>query len=121
MAKARITVTMPARLVEAADRRAGELRRSRSFVLAEALRAYLTERPPMVREATAPYAAGLGPSRLAQLEADLSQTPEERVALAEEAALVAELARPCPRRHQVLVFDSIEAFHAWERREAVEW
>ena len=74
----------------------------------------------MVREAPAAYAAGLGTRRLAQLEADLALTPEERVELAEETTLVAELARPRARRDQVLTFDSVEAFHAWDRRESMD-
>ena len=120
MPKGRITITVPEELVDAADERAKALRRSRSWVLAEALRAYLA-RPTgaLPRETPAQYAAGPGPGRLAQLEADMALTPEERVAAAEETALVSELSHPRPRRSQILVFESIEAFHAWEKREAI--
>ena len=120
MAKKRITITVPEDLVDAADERAKALGRSRGWVLVEALRAYLA-RPPgaLLREALSQYAAGPGPGRLAQLKADLALTPEERVASAEETALASELIHPRPRRSQVVVFESIEAFHAWEKREAI--
>lgn len=120
MNKDRITITIPGDLVEAADERADALHRSRSWVLSEALRAYLARLSAhMLREPPATYAAGPGPGRLAQLEADLALTPEERVAAAEETALVAELSLPRPRRDQVLIFASVEEFHAWESREAL--
>ena len=120
MAKGRISITISEDLVHAADERAEALHCSRSWVLAEALRAYLA-RPSAVllRETPAQYASGPGPDRLAQLEADMALTPEERVTSAEETALVSELSSPRPRRSQVLLFDSIEEFHAWERREAI--
>jgi len=120
MAMTRITISIPAELVGAADRRANELDRSRSWVLVEALEAYLAGPQRVVRETAPPYASGLGPSRLAQLEADLALTPEERVALAEDAARVSELSRRRPPRHQILTFDRLEEFHAWERREALD-
>jgi hypothetical protein len=118
MALARITITVPSELVDAADRRAAELDRSRSWVLVDALRTYLTASKPVVRETSAPYAVGLGPSRSRQLEADLSLTHEERVLLAQESAEVWRLGRRRPRQ-QVLCFDEIADFHAWERREAI--
>jgi hypothetical protein len=120
MSMTRITITIPADLVEAADRRAGELDRSRSWVLVDALEAYLEGPQRVVREAAPPYASGLGPSRVAQLEADLALTPEERVALAEETALVSRPSRRRAPRGQVLVFDRLEEFHAWERQEALD-
>ena len=47
---ARIAITLPKDLLAATDRRAKELDRSRSRVIAEALRAYVA-RPTAVREA----------------------------------------------------------------------
>src|ERR1044071_1211387 len=82
---ARISITLPRELLVAADRRARELDRPRSWIVAEALRGYLSgapAQPPAVREpASVPSGAapGLGPSRLAQLEAALALTPEQRV------------------------------------------
>lgn len=130
MALARISITVPKALVAAADRRARELDRSRSWVLAEALRGYLAtaagaERPrgslAAVREpATVPYAAlprpGLGEFRLAQLEADLKLTPEQRVLAAEDTARTVPDERRRPRYRQVLQFDRLEDFFAWKRR-----
>ena len=72
-----------------------------------------------MQEASPVYVPGLGPSRLAQLEADVALTPEERVALAEETVLVSQLTHPRRHRDQILLFDSIEDFHAWERCEAM--
>ena len=116
----RVTITIPADLVDAADRRAAEEHRSRSWVLAEALRAYVAREPVRVSRASAAHEAiGLGPSRQAQLEADLALTPEERVRLAEQTALVRPHGLRRGRRDQVLTFDRIEDFLAWEKREAL--
>jgi predicted transcriptional regulator len=122
MSSARVTITVPADLVEAADRRARMLGRSRSWVLSEALRTYLGAGAvdTTVHEPAAFYAAGLGPSRRAQLQADLALTPEERVEAAEGMALVSTLRRRTGARQQVLTFDRLEDFMAWERREALD-
>ena len=74
-----------------------------------------------VREPPATYGAGLGPGRLAQLEADLALTPEERVLLAHQTAVIgAGRRRGAPLRHRVVVFDRIVDFFVWERREAID-
>lgn len=87
----------------------------------DALRAYLTAGPYggasptpvlVVRE-------GLDPQRREQLRADLALSPEERVALAEQTALVAQIAGSRASRSQVLGFDRVVDFHAWERHEAL--
>jgi predicted transcriptional regulator len=121
---ARITITLPPDLQEAADRRARALDRSRSWLLSEALRLYLAqaeERPAAVREPAARYEAhaqmGLGESRLRQLEADLALTPEERVREAEATARVAEHVRSRPKVDRVLCFDRYEDYMQWERAE----
>ena len=129
MTYARISITLPHALLVAADRRAKDLDRPRSWVVAEALRAFLTAestpsaRPTalQVRESTVPYGAallpGLGPYRLAQLEADLALTAEERVRDAERTA------RAVPTRPQpisrILVFDRYEDYLDWKRREDI--
>ena len=120
---ARISITLPRALLVAADLRARELDRPRSWIVADALRGYLSgspARPPAVREATsAPYSAapGLGPYRLAQLEADLALTPEQRVREAERTA------RATPRRarsgHRLLLFDRYEDYLEWKRNQGV--
>jgi predicted transcriptional regulator len=120
MTLSRVTITVPPDVLAEADRRAEELHRSRSWLVAEALRAYLAAReaqPTVVREVGGTYAAGLGPGRLAQLTADLELTPEERVRLAQQAAD----ARPPRRRPEqpdrVICFDRLEDYFAWERHE----
>ena len=133
MALNRITITIPDDLVTEADRKATELDRSRSWVLVDALRRYLAS-PPFdaadvqrvagprsrgleVREPQVDYAAGLGASRTAQLEADLRLTPEERVLAAERTLLVDEQRRSPSDR--ILSFDRYEDYLEWRKREAV--
>lgn len=123
MAQSRITITIPPELVEAADRRALELDRSRSWVLVDALGAYLRlRRSPTARvaEPTASYTAGLDRSRKVQLEADLALTPEERVLIAEQTLLVADLRNRRPARDQVVAFDRYEDFLGWRWREGID-
>lgn len=128
----RITITIPADLVAEADEKAVELDRSRSWLLVEALRRYLAEGeddgyqeqaaawPGMLGEAATTYLVhGLGAQRVAQLRADLSLDPEERVRAAEDAARAASTPSREAVLDQVITFPSIEAFHAWERREAL--
>ena len=123
MGLARITITLARDLLAAADRRAKELQRSRSWVVAEALRRYLA-RPSAVREQVAgphePSPAGaLGNYRRAQLEADLALTPEQRVREAERTARVPELAGRKRPGHRVLIFDRYEDYLEWKRWEGV--
>lgn len=123
MALTRITITIPPGLLEAADQRARELDRSRSWILTEALGRYLNPDAghlDAVREPTATYESGLGVSRRAQLEADLDLTPEERVLIAEQTALIADLRRRRPARDQVIAFERYEDFLDWSRREALD-
>jgi hypothetical protein len=122
MAYARISVTLPKAVLAAADRRAKELDRSRSWVIAEALRdwdggAAAATPPRVVREARPAYEAlpGLGEQRQAQLHADLALTPEQRVI---EAERTASAASPTGGRWTgVLTFDRFEDYLAWKRRE----
>jgi len=124
----RVTVTVPAAVLDAADRLAARLDRSRSWVVAEALRR-LGEHPETpggaaaVREtATAPYsvASGLGPQRLAQLEADIRLTPEQRVHAAEADIETAVRFHRPPRVAQVIAFATYDDFLDWKRR-SVLW
>ena len=85
----------------------------------EALRQYLAPRVTSVREPEAQYVVGLGPSRTAQLEADLRLTPEERVYAAERTLLVDEARGQPPTRDRLLTFDRYEDYLEWKRREAV--
>ena len=126
MPLARISITLPPQLVEAADRLAGGLDRSRSWVVAEALRRYLEPAEPVEERATrlgvfgeaagVPYAAGgLGEQRLAQLEADLALTPEQRVREAEATTRLSELREPERLMDRILMFARYEDYLAWDR------
>jgi metal-responsive CopG/Arc/MetJ family transcriptional regulator len=99
---ARIAITLPPETLAAADRLARAADRSRSWVIAEAVRRFA--------------ATGLGPSRTGQLQRDLQLTPEARVRAAEETMRVAEL-RHGPRRDRMLAFDRYEDFLDWKRSE----
>ena len=125
MPYARISVTLPKALLAAADRRAKQLDRSRSWLIADALGASLAAAPggggpPRVREALpSSYATtpGLGEQRLAQLRSDLALTPEQRVLEAEQTArAVPPVEAPWTG---VLIFDRFEDYLAWKRREAI--
>lgn len=126
MPRARVTITIPEDLLEATDRVAAERDRSRSGLIVDALRRYVTEPAPSplapsVRETPAAYVPGLGASRQAQLEADLALTPGERVLLAQRTAAIGEMRRRgAPLRRRVLVFDRHEDFFDWERWEAID-
>ena len=116
-------MTVRPELVEAADRRAEEADRSRSWVFERALERYLrpdaAARGAAVREEGAAYIPGLGPSRQAQLEADLALSPEERVGLAEETVRVAEARNGSVQRDRVILFTRLEEYLEWDRRERV--
>ncbi len=119
----RISLTIAADLVKRLDRKAKELDRSRSWVIAEAVRRFLapssTPVARAVREPSSPYdvTTGLGESRLRQLEADLELTPTQRVRAAEETARVGRLARPAPGPARILTFDRYEDYLEWKWRE----
>ncbi len=111
---ARIAITLPAHDLAAADRAAREQDRSRSWVIAEAVRAYTAKPSSASGPATV---VGLGASRLAQLTTDLRLTPEERVREAEATA------RAVPRYQRgrirrVISFERFEDYLDWKAREA---
>ena len=127
MALARISITVPKALVAAADRRARELQRSRSWVLAEALRAYVggetrgrpAEQPQAARVAEVaahPYAAReVAAARHRRLVSELALPPGERLRQAEELAGLARHVQRRGRRLQVLGFDSYEDYYEWKK------
>src|ERR1043166_3683156 len=92
----RIAITLPATELAAADRLAKAQDRSRSWIIAEAIRRYAASAEP-----EPPRATGLGPYRLEQLKADFSLTPEQRVRAAQRTLLVnkylGRVAEPGPR------------------------
>ena len=117
MALHRITITIPRDVLAAADRRARDLNRSRSWVVAEALRGYV--RAPAVREPEAPaYAAGaVADARRRHLETDLALPVAERLRRAEELAQLGQAQRRSRsgRRQQIIGFDNYEDFYEWKR------
>lgn len=116
---ARIAITIPKADLESADRLAKREDRSRSWVIAEAIRRYAVTAAtdaPSTDGAQTTSAPGIGPSRRAQLLADLALTPEARVRATEETARVSYLRRP-PLGKRILAFDRYEDYLEWKRRE----
>ena len=100
---ARIAITLPEADLAAADRMAKQHDRSRSWIVAEAIRRYAaSEEQCSARD-------DLGSSRRAQLRRDLSLTPEERVREAEETQRLSE------RVTDPHVFATYDEFLAWRR------
>lgn len=125
---ARIAITLPGKDLAAADRLAQALDRSRSWVVAEAIRRFTAPgaatsgraegsaqtTTAVPSPAPAPAAHGLGASRLAQLERDMSLTPEARVRAAEETLRLTELGRK-PRTHTLRAFATYLDYLDWKR------
>lgn len=126
----RISITIPKDVLEATDRRAAELDRSRSWVVVDALRRYMgsvgvgrSEGQParLVRE-VAPilYVAGeVAEARLRHLRAELALTPSERLRRAEELGSLARQAQHRGRRQQAIGFESYEDFYEWKKRRLI--
>ena len=124
MAITRISMTIPDNLVSALGRKAKELDRSRSWVIAEAVRRFL-EVPPAagravaaLREPAAPAyaAADVAAARLHHLRSDLALPPTKRLKQAEElASLARSRRRRKGTRHQVIGFDSYEDYYEWKK------
>ena len=100
---ARIAITLPEADLAAANRLAKELDRSRSWVVAEAVRRYAASVEQLRAQ------EDIGPARRAQLQRDLALTPEERVRAAEETLTISA------RVSEPLVFANFAAFMAWRR------
>ena len=104
---ARIAITLPAPDLAAADRLAAELDRSRSWIIAESVRRYVSEAN------TIASAIRVGPSRAEQLRRDLALTATERVLDAETVAVARGSASP--DSEQPRIFPSYGAFEVWRR------
>ena len=114
---ARISITLPRDVLAAADRRAKELDRPRSWIIAEAIRSYRSGPPSQA--VAPPGAAEVAAARRQHLLADLRLAPEERLRRA------AALLRLAPgsgtrRRTQIIGFDSYEDFAAWKKARRLE-
>ncbi len=117
----RISVTVPKDVVTAADRRARQLDRSRSWVVAEALRGYLAGGGAVVREPAVPYdaSAQVADARRRRLLHDLRLSPAERLRATDELVRLSRVVRePRPLRAQVIGFDSYDDFYEWKKAQA---
>lgn len=114
---ARISMTIPPDALRRADRLAKRAGRSRSWVLAEAVRRLeLPEAATDQVAGTAPAPKRLDAARRVQLEADLALSPLERVIAAERTA------REVPARRFAALyvsFDRVEDYIEWKRLEAL--
>ena len=123
MAHSRISITLPRDVLVAADKRARALDRSRSWLIVEAVRAYLATSPSQVREPDAPaYAAPeVADARRRHLLADLKRSPAERLRRVEDLVRVGRQVRPRRGpRQQVIGFDSYEDFYEWKKARRAE-
>ncbi len=105
---ARIAITMPAEDLAAADRLAAEQDRSRSWIVAEAVRQYVTAQRS---EGAAPP---LDASRSEQLRRDLALSPTNRIRAAEEGVHI--VGPHTTAAQEPLTFPSFDAFLAWSRQ-----
>jgi len=127
MPHARISITLPRELVAAADQQARALDRSRSWLVADALRRYLSTpaadaaSPGRVREAPAvAYAAReVAEARTRHLAAEMKLPAEERLLRAEQLGQLARQAQRRGRRQQVIAFDTYEDFYEWKKARLV--
>ena len=115
----RISITIPANVLKAADRLARQLDRSRSWVLSEGVRRMAMDRvaPAVAETRVSPYAgheAEMQAVAIRRLEADLASSPAERLRQAEALARLGRMVRPARNRSQVIAFDSYEDFHRWK-------
>src|SRR2546423_11995420 len=100
MAFTRVSIPLPRDVLAAADRRARALDRSRSWLIVEALRAYLATAAGSasggVQGPDAPVYAvrEVADARRRHLEADLKRSPAERLLRAEQLARLARQVRP---------------------------
>jgi len=131
--QARITITIPEELVQAADARARSLDRSRSWVLVEALRQYLQAGPrsggvrepavayapsaPQTPRADAPVdvAAEVAASRTRRLQAELALAPLERLKRADELGRLGRTSMPTGASAQVVGFDQYDDYYQWKK------
>jgi len=117
---ARISITLPATELAAADRLAAQQDRSRSWIVAEAIRRYAAAVEEGAEAGDPDTAAangrGLGASRMAQVDRDLRMTAADRVREAEAASdEVAAIGRPGGAIEEPRWFGSYEEFSAWRK------
>lgn len=104
---AKVTISIPLADLLRADELARATDQSRSWIVSEALRQYLTQLP-------SPKEPTLDPSRTLQLIRDLALTAEERIRVTEDDSLASGNAA-LGRVEQPRVFAGYDAFAAWRR------
>ncbi len=116
----RITITLPKDLLAAADARARQLDRSRSWVVAEGVRQLVSGVASVVREATVPYGAReVAEARRFHAASALRLSPAERLRRAEELGRLGRAAQRRAPRQQVIGFDSYEDYYEWKKARLV--
>jgi len=109
---AKIAITLPAEDLASADRLAAEQDRSRSWIIAEALRQYVLRASPPDRQ------VALDDSRHEQLRRDLTLTPLERIQAPEASLRFVGRSPAAPSENKPLFFEDFDAFLAWNRERA---
>ncbi len=104
----RIAITLPAEDLAAADRLAAEQDRSRSWIIAEAVRRYVAA------HSSVSAAHVLDSSRREQLRRDLALSPLERIRAAEERVHI--VGPRTAAAEEPLTFPGFDAFLAWLRQ-----
>lgn len=113
---ARIAITLPPDTLRAADELAAQQDRSRSWIVAEAIRQYAATQRGSARADGAGHS--LGRSRFEQLRRDAALSPEARVLSAEETLSQIELAGDTGPHDGPRSFSSFDQFIAWQRERA---
>jgi Ribbon-helix-helix protein, copG family len=108
---AKIAITLPPEDLAEADRLATEQDRSRSWIIAEALRQYVA------RSTGHRASSDLDPSRTAQLRRDLLLSPQERIEAADQALRIVGDGRASAAQ-EPLTFPTFDAFLEWNRERA---
>jgi hypothetical protein len=126
---ARIAITLPAPVLAAADRLARQLDRSRSWVIAESIRKFVSEREHSAQTpglsavhetfSAAYQAEQVADARERLIQSDLAVSPGVRLRRAEDLIQLSRLIRPRARREQVIAFDSWEDFAQWKAAQRI--
>ncbi len=124
---ARISLTIPEHLLKKLDTQARVLDRSRSRVIADAVRQYLARGAddvtgrraslPAVSEpaAEAYAAAAIAESRRRRIETELALSAAERLERAEELLRLAPPSARCVPNQQIASFESYDDYYEWKR------
>lgn len=105
---ARVAITLPPETLRAADELAAQADRSRSWIIAEAIRQYAARSGTSYGEEDS--AGRIGASRLEQLRRDAALSPTTRVHEGESISVIGQApAHPAEPR----TFGSYDAFQDW--------